>query len=104
MGWILPALLVSGIVAPPIIQWLGDQTWNKQALNDQHTIAEAAKFDTSQREQAAKVGINPYIPSSGAQPAATANNGDPFSAMMPMMMMMMMMPMMTNMMSGGDDE
>lgn len=93
MAWVLPVLMGASIIVPPIIDWVGSQTWNKQQADDNHALAEAAKYDMSQRQSS---GVNPYSNSAPLVQQTTVPT-NPFSNMMPMMMMMMMIPLMANM-------
>lgn len=98
----LIAVLAASLIGPPLISWIGDQTWNKANVDANQKMAEAADYDRKQREEAAAQGINPYIGSGTGGTSQTGNvlnSGaqDPFSMMMPMFMMMMMLPMMQSM-------
>lgn len=85
----------ASIIGPPIVQWIGDQTWNKQNADNAQKLAEAAAYDQKQREEAAKTGgVNPYLTT---QTTTTGSGTDIMGMMMPMLMMMMMLPMMQNM-------
>lgn len=84
-------ITAANIIGPPVIQWIGDQTWNKQNADNAQKLADAAAYDQKQREEAAKTGgVNPYL---NTQTSSTGGT-DMMGMMMPMLMMMMMMPMM----------
>jgi hypothetical protein len=93
---IIGGALAASIIAPPIIDWVGRQLWNKDQAENEKKLADAADYDRQQREEAAQSGApNPYIP--GGTGATQTNTTDPMAAMMPMLMMMMMIPLLTNM-------
>lgn len=94
---IIGGIALASIIGPPIIQWIGDQTWNKSNFDAQQKMAAAAEYDMKQRQLAEQYGFNPYLPNGGNNSTTNATS-DPFGSMMPMMMMMMMIPMMTNLM------
>jgi len=96
-------IALASIVGPAIIDWVGNQTWNKEQADANLKMAEAADYDRRQREEAAAAGAagaNPYMAAAGTTYSGnvtTTSPGDPFAQMMPMFMLMMMLPMMQNM-------
>jgi len=98
---ILGGLTLASIVGPPIVDWIGKQTWNQQAAQNETKIADAAAYDQWLKQQAQAGGApNPYAAPTIQQTSTT----DPMASFMPMMMMMMLIPMMQNMTKSSNDK